>query len=275
MPGFAPEYIAARRVLLDALEALQPHLASLVLVGAQAVYHHAGEMNLAVAVMTADADLALDTAHLADQPEIAATLIDAGFLPGANPGHWLGAQEVGVDIMVVPHQAGTGAKHARSARIPPHPKTVGRIAHGLEPALIDNALATISALGTGDPRAFDLRVAGPAALVVAKTIKIAERASDARRRPYRLRQKDALDMFRLLQATGTERLARGFRSHRGHPQAATASREAVAFIEANAHNTESLLPVLAREAALGDCAVATAFVALATHLISTLHRDGS
>lgn len=40
MPEVAPEYIAARRVLLDALTALEDHLDNLILVGAQAVYHH-------------------------------------------------------------------------------------------------------------------------------------------------------------------------------------------------------------------------------------------
>ena len=33
-----PLYVAARHVLLDALEAIEPHLSALVLVGAQAVY---------------------------------------------------------------------------------------------------------------------------------------------------------------------------------------------------------------------------------------------
>ena len=41
MDAVAPEYVAARRVLLDALEALTD-LPSLILVGAQAVYHHTG-----------------------------------------------------------------------------------------------------------------------------------------------------------------------------------------------------------------------------------------
>lgn len=34
----SPEYVAARRVLLDALEVFGPHLDATVLVGAQAVY---------------------------------------------------------------------------------------------------------------------------------------------------------------------------------------------------------------------------------------------
>lgn len=46
MNDLAPEYIAARRVLLDALVALEGHLDNLILVGAQAVYHHAGDADL-------------------------------------------------------------------------------------------------------------------------------------------------------------------------------------------------------------------------------------
>lgn len=55
-----PEYVAARHVLLDALDALHDHLDNLILVGAQAVYFHAGEGSLNVPPMTTDADLALN-----------------------------------------------------------------------------------------------------------------------------------------------------------------------------------------------------------------------
>lgn len=56
MNGLAPEYVAARRVLLDAFVALEGHLDNLVLVGAQAVYHHTGSADLNVPLMTTDAD---------------------------------------------------------------------------------------------------------------------------------------------------------------------------------------------------------------------------
>ena len=72
--------------------------------------------------------------------------------------------------MVVPHQAGTTKASARAARIAPHEKLTARIARGLEPALLDNAIVTIAALEPGDPRTCDLRVAGPAALLTAKAI---------------------------------------------------------------------------------------------------------
>jgi hypothetical protein len=61
-------YVAARRVLLDALVALQPHLEGVVLVGAQAIYVHTGEGDLAVAPYTTDGDIALSPADLAAHP---------------------------------------------------------------------------------------------------------------------------------------------------------------------------------------------------------------
>lgn len=71
----------ARRVLLDALEALGPHRDALVLVGAQAVYLRVGEAEFAVAPFTTDGDLAIDPAVLADIPPIEQALLSAGFHP--------------------------------------------------------------------------------------------------------------------------------------------------------------------------------------------------
>jgi hypothetical protein len=238
----APEYVAARRVLLDALDALASHRDNLVLVGAQAVYFHTGAGELSVPPMTTDADLALNTDRLADQPEIAAALAAGGFSAGSNPGHWLGAGDIAIDIMVVPHQAGTAKKTAQGARIPPHANSVGRIAPGLEPAIIDNAVNIIASFEDDDPRTHQLRIANPAALMVAKAVKVAERELDAGRQAGRLRDKDALDMFRLLQATDTDNLAGGLHSHQREPRAARVSAEAVQFIAREGTNADGLLP---------------------------------
>ena len=119
----------------------------------------------------------------------------AGFTPGPNPGHWVNVGDVAVDLMVVPHQAGTTRSTARAARLSPHEKLTARIARGLEPALVDSALVTITALESGDSRTFELRVAGPAALLMAKAIKISERLEQADAQPDRLKEKDALDAF--------------------------------------------------------------------------------
>lgn len=118
----APEYIVARRVLLDALVALEGHLDNLILVGAQAVYHHTGDADLNVPPLTTDADLAINTRNLGQAPEIGSVLRAAGFTPGPNPGHWVNVGDVAVDLMVVPHQAGTTRATARAARLAPHEK---------------------------------------------------------------------------------------------------------------------------------------------------------
>lgn len=197
-------------------------------------------------------------------------MIDAGFSPSANPGRWLGAHDVAVDIMVVPHQAGTTAKNARAARIPPHAKNVGRITPGLEPALVDNSIHTIASLEASDPRSFDLKVGGPAALLIAKAIKIAEREDNSLRQPERLKAKDALDMFRLLQAIDTDILVTGLLSHRSETEAARVSARGVAFIDAEGTHTDGLLPRLATAAAFGDPTIAPSFVALADMLLTAL-----
>lgn len=49
-------YVRARRALLDASDALSPHLDSIVLVGAQAIYLHTGAAELSFAEFTVDAD---------------------------------------------------------------------------------------------------------------------------------------------------------------------------------------------------------------------------
>jgi hypothetical protein len=91
-------YVAARGVLLDALDALVEHRDALIVVGAQAVYLHAEDADLdaSVAPYTADADLALDPAELGPEPQLAAAMRAAGFslkikgggTGGVEPGSW-------------------------------------------------------------------------------------------------------------------------------------------------------------------------------------------
>lgn len=272
MNDLAPEYVAARRVLLDALAALEVHLDNLILVGAQAVYHHTGETDLSVPLMTTDADLAINTTDLADVPEIGGVLRAAGFTPGPNPGRWVAVSDVAVDLMVVPHQAGTTKASARAARLAPHDRFTARIARGLEPALLDNALVTIAALEEFDDRSLDLRVAGPAALLTAKAIKIGERLEQADRHPDRLKQKDALDAFRLLQAVDTADLVRGFHRHRAEEHAAAVTAEAIDLLRAHGSTAQGRIAALAASAAQGDPTVAPSFAALVAELVDALDR---
>lgn len=207
-----PLYMAARRALLDALEAMGPHLEAITLVGAQAVYLHTGEADLAVAPFTTDGDLALDPARLGRTPLIEEALSRAEFRKEpAVVGIWQRTVDVErtprivtVDLLV---PASLGGPGRRGARIPPHDRTVARKVVGLEGALVDREVREIGALQEADARTFRVGVAGPAALLVAKLHKIDERQDTA----DRLGDKDALDVFRLLRAIPTEVLASRWR----------------------------------------------------------------
>src|SRR5438045_3596550 len=80
-----PAYIRARRVLVDALEALREHRTAVLLVDAQAIYLHTGESSLAVPPYTTDADLTLDPKLLADDSRLDALMRGAGFTPAPGP----------------------------------------------------------------------------------------------------------------------------------------------------------------------------------------------
>ena len=202
-------YVMARRVLLDALDALGPHHDALVLVGAQAVYLRVGEADLAVAAFTTDGDLAIDPAALASIPPIERTLRDAGFRPASadSVGMWVTTRytsqrvEANVADLLVPAAVSPGGGR-RAARLQGHDKRVARIVRGLEGATVDADVMRLAALDASDPRALDIRVAGPAALLVAKVHKIEDRSST-----NRLSDKDALDVLRLMRGTRTEDLA--------------------------------------------------------------------
>jgi nucleotidyltransferase-like protein len=206
------QYVVARSVLLDALDALGAQREAVILVGAQAVYVHTGAVELAVAAFTTDADLTLDPALLQPAPEIEAAMTAAGFHRGNRVGAWVVSRDIDgtptnveVDLMV-PEAVGGGG--SRAARLAGHAKNVARKARGLEAALIDKQTIVIAALDASDTRSFSVAAAGPSALIVSKMHKIRERLAERERR--RLDDKDALDTLRLLQASPTDGLADTF-----------------------------------------------------------------
>lgn len=69
-PVIDPRYVAARRILLDAPEALAPNGAAFTVVGAQAIYLHTGaaELDRTVAPYTTDGDLVVNPSLLGDDP---------------------------------------------------------------------------------------------------------------------------------------------------------------------------------------------------------------
>ena len=218
-------YTLARRVLLDALDALEEQRAALILVGAQAIYLHTGAMQLAVAAATFDADLAIDPTLLKSVPALADALQRAGFFPRDQPGIWENSRNgIEVDLLVPASIAGAGRRGADLGDI--HGKRAARKAHGLEAALVDHAPMIIAALDEADNRRIEIRVAGLAALLVTKLHKVAERRDD----PRRQKPKDALDIYRILASSSPNSLAQHLALLRQDGRSAGVTEQALRYL---------------------------------------------
>lgn len=210
MPGSTDPYVLARRVLLDALENLGSQRDAITLVGAQAVYMRVGEADIAVAPTTTDADLALDPTVVKEWPPLDEIMRQAGFgrrvgddgepLVGIWEKH-LEHVTVSVDLLTPAAVAPAGGR--RAARLPGHSRGTVLKVSGIEAALVDADIMSVEPIEANDTRAYDIRVAGQGALLIAKVHKILDRAEQE----ARLKDKDALDIFRLLRGTSTAELA--------------------------------------------------------------------
>jgi len=241
LPQVEPEYIAARRVLLDALAALAPHAQSLIVAGGQAIYLRTGEGELAdtVAPYTTDGDLALDPERLGDAPELEAAMGSAQFTLKVNkdgslePGIWVRTVEIGgerfsvpVDLIVPAGVAPAGGR--RGARLGVHGNRAARRVLGLEAALVDHDEMTITALEPGDDRSIVANVAGAAALLVAKLHKLHDRVASGK--AGRLDDKDAADVIRLMQSTHPEEIGATLARLSTDEVAGTVSASALAYL---------------------------------------------
>lgn len=263
-----PAYLRARKVLLDALEVLEPHLEALVLVGAQAIYLHTGEGELALAPYTTDTDLAVAPEDLGECPSINELLSRAGFTRTDQPGSWRSPDLVIVDLMVPEAIGGPGS---RAARLPSQGKHTARKAKGLEAALVDRRKMGVGALDQNDSRCFDIWVAGPAALLVAKLHKIGERAGKAGRQV----DKDAHDVLRLLQRVPTGDLATSILRLRGEPISARVTSEALELLRQLFGTADAPGSQMAARATEGLADLATirhSCAALASDLLSAIAR---
>ncbi len=228
-PSGEPDLLArTRSALLDALEALAEHRDAVVVIGAQAVYLLTGGIAVALPETTKDSDLAIDPRALGERPLVEEAMRAAGFAPpaeGAQLGTWVNAAGIPVDLMVPATLSGAGGR--RGARVPPHSRRAMRRAAGLEAAVVDRSRMRIASLAPGDARAFDAWVAGPAALLVSKLHKLAEREGD----PDRLADKDAHDVYRLLVAVPLAELVRTFEWLRDDRTAGEATSVGLAALE--------------------------------------------
>ena len=281
-----PLYIAARCVLLDARDALAEHRDAVIIVGAQAVYLHSNDADLdaGVAPYTTDGDLAIVPQRLNDEPEIADAMRRNGFTlkvkagGGVEPGSWLATvtvagqpQAIPVDLIVPGELAPNHGR--RDARLPDHGTNATRWAAGLEAAVLDNQPMTVGSLQPdADARQLQVRVAGPAALLIAKCHKIYERLQDSQGRPHRVRSKDSGDVIRLMRGhTSAEQIGRQMAAMADDAMAGSTVAVGVTLLESLFGRGASPGIAVAAEALTGALdaeqvrALAPAFVAELTH----------
>jgi hypothetical protein len=239
--GPDPRYIAARRVLLDALFALAPHGPAVVVAGAQAIYLRTGHTDISVAPYTTDADLALDPSLLGFEPALEDAMGDAGFVlmtlaeGHVEPGIWEMAIEISgkselipVDLIVPERVASSRGR--RGARLEHHGKRAARRILGLEAVLVDRSPMTVTSLDPADSRSIEVAVAGVAALLVAKAHKVHDRLNSGN--VDRIDDKDAADIIRIMQTTSASQVNVTLIELAADPVAGQSTRDAMAYLNA-------------------------------------------
>jgi hypothetical protein len=269
-----PRYLLARRILLDALVAIGEQRSAVVLVGAHAIYLHVGEeADLAVAPFTMDGDLAVVPTKLAPAPKLGEALKKAGFQQTAEVGIWKKDAVIGdepsapvtIDLLVPELLAGPGR---REAKLGGHGDRVARKVRGLEAAVVNCSLMWVDSLETEDPRRLEVSVAGPAALLVAKLHKLADR-----QQTRRANDKDALDVLRLLRAVPTEKLANTLRVLREDVTAGDVTRAAQQYLRelfANRRGHGAQMAASAVQLLEDPDTIIESCVSLATDLLTAL-----
>lgn len=195
----------SRRLLITTILALGDHADAVTVVGAHAVHVWVqkkwGPIDME---STRDGDLAINPVLIAEDPKIMELLADIGLEPARpeRPGIYGLVNERGlsweqrttVDLLVPEAYAGS---KGRSARIAGQQSATTR-AYGLELAIHDRTVTTITTVDGEPELSVDVHVAGPAALLIAKAHKVSERLTDVDRRPDRLRPKDSGDIALLM-----------------------------------------------------------------------------
>ncbi len=129
----------------------------------------------------------------------------------------------------------------------------------------------IEALEGSDDRRFEIWVAGPTALLVAKAHKLGERQEN----PRRLDAKDALDIYRLLQSTATEDFVKAFIILNHDTRSKQITYEAIVFIRSLFSSTAAVGSCLAAQAVEGltdPDEIAQSCVFLANDLLTRLRE---
>jgi hypothetical protein len=129
---------------------------------------------------------------------------------------------------MVPSAASTGGG-SRGARLGVHGNRAARKAVGLEAALVDHDTMTVGSLDPADDREVEVEVAGLTAMLVAKAHKIHDRVVSGR--TDRLSDKDAADVYRIMQTVPPDQVAGTLRVLRADEIAGEATSQALIYME--------------------------------------------
>ena len=204
---------SSRKLLIDTIRALADFGDAITVVGAHAVHVWAQDVLGPVDMQaTRDADVAINPVIVTPNPKLLDVMQGIGVTPAlpARPGVYGYADESSlplgerttIDLIVPEVYAGSGR---RAARIAGQQYAASR-AVGLELAVWDRHQRTLTAID--DPtNIVGAWVAGPAALLVAKTHKVHERLEQVATRPDRLRPKDSGDVGLLMMVSDPDDIA--------------------------------------------------------------------
>ncbi|MFI6031280.1 hypothetical protein [Amycolatopsis magusensis] len=253
--------VVARRVLLDGLTALAAHRQAITVVGAQAVHLRTPGAAIAGAAYTSDGDLGLDPCLLGREPRLEEALRAAGFdlMYPDQPGLWkrresVRGKEVPIELDLLVGSA--LAKGRRGARLAGHDKMAAHKVKGLEVAVVDRSPMTVCGLDPVDPRAVEVHVAGPAALLVAKAHKIDDRYANRHSKPQRLVDKDAADVLRLMMVTPPDEVRLAFSELVVHERVGAIARDGMELLRRYFGGARTAGVEMAVRALTGDVAEA-------------------
>lgn len=196
---------------------------------------------------TRDADIVVNPTFVTPDPKLLDVMGGIGVVPALpdRPGVYGYAAEdklslaerTTIDLIVPEVYAGFGRRAARIAG----QKHAASRATGLELAVWDRHRCALTAIN--DPTdTVDAWVAGPAALLVAKTHKVHERIAQIATRPDRLRPKDSGDVALLMMVTDPQDVAEAMTSLSSqHPEITPMVAKAAAWLIEMYANPTSIL----------------------------------
>ena len=255
MPNMRFGVVMSRRLLVEAIRALDVFMEAITVIGAHAVHvwvqNAWGPIEMEA---TRDSDISINPVFVASDPKIIDLLRDIGVEPVLEdrPGVYGYTKESGLHFntrttfdLIVPEVYAGGGR--RAARIPGQKNSASR-AVGLELTLWDRHLLTLE---TFDKPFESVRtyIAGPASLLVAKAHKVHERLEQISTRPERLRPKDSGDIALLMMVSDPLEVSElMFQNVQNHPEVADVVKKAARWLVEMYGNTPDA-PITRQQAA--------------------------